>query len=73
MRIVTWNVNSLKVRLERVVAWIAKNEPDVALLQETKVADAAFPTPRLRRHRLRDGASRRWTLEWRCDRLTHWS
>ncbi len=44
MRIVTWNVNSLKVRLERVVAWIAKNEPDVALLQETKVADAAFPT-----------------------------
>ncbi|MGB9112622.1 MAG: exodeoxyribonuclease III [Acidimicrobiales bacterium] len=43
MRIVTWNVNSLKVRLERVVAWIAKNEPDVALLQETKVADAAFP------------------------------
>ena len=44
MRIVTWNVNSLKIRLERVVAWIAKNEPDLVLLQETKIADAAFPT-----------------------------
>lgn len=44
MRIVTWNVNSLKVRLERVAAWIAHNEPDVVLLQETKIADAAFPT-----------------------------
>jgi exodeoxyribonuclease III len=44
VRIVTWNVNSLKVRLERVVAWIVKNEPDVVLLQETKIADAAFPT-----------------------------
>ena len=44
MRIVTWNVNSLKIRLERVVAWIAKNEPDIVFLQETKIADAAFPT-----------------------------
>jgi exodeoxyribonuclease III len=43
MRIVTWNVNSLKVRLERVVAWLAKYGPDVALLQETKLADDAFP------------------------------
>lgn len=44
MRIVTWNVNSLKVRLERVVAWISANGPDIVLLQETKVADSAFPT-----------------------------
>jgi exodeoxyribonuclease III len=43
VRVVTWNVNSLKVRLERVVAWMARNEPDIALLQETKVADASFP------------------------------
>lgn len=43
MRIVTWNVNSLKVRLERLIAWIAQNGPDIVLLQETKLADAAFP------------------------------
>lgn len=43
MRIVTWNVNSLKIRLERVVAWLAANEPDIVLMQETKIADEAFP------------------------------
>ncbi|HEX2849795.1 MAG TPA: exodeoxyribonuclease III [Acidimicrobiales bacterium] len=44
MRIATWNVNSLKARLERVEAWIAYAAPDVVCLQETKMADAAFPT-----------------------------
>jgi exodeoxyribonuclease-3 len=44
MRVATWNVNSLKVRLERVIAWIADNGPDVVFMQETKLADAAFPT-----------------------------
>jgi exodeoxyribonuclease III len=44
MRLVTWNVNSLKARLGRVEAWIAANAPDVLCLQETKLADAAFPT-----------------------------
>ena len=43
MRIVTWNVNSLKARLARVEAWIAATEPDVLCLQETKMADEAFP------------------------------
>jgi exodeoxyribonuclease III len=43
MRIVTWNINSLKARLERVEAWLAEVQPDVVLLQETKLADAAFP------------------------------
>ena len=43
MRIVTWNVNSLKARLARVEAWIAAVEPDVLCLQETKMADEAFP------------------------------
>ncbi|HBM55824.1 MAG TPA: exodeoxyribonuclease III, partial [Acidimicrobiaceae bacterium] len=39
MRIVTWNVNSLKARLGRVEAWIVATEPDVLCLQETKMAD----------------------------------
>ena len=39
----TWNVNSLKARLERVEAWIAECEPDVICMQETKLADTAFP------------------------------
>ncbi|MDX2380720.1 MAG: exodeoxyribonuclease III [Acidimicrobiia bacterium] len=43
MRVATWNVNSLRARLERVEAWLAEVEPDVALLQETKLADDAFP------------------------------
>jgi len=43
MRIATWNINSLNVRLERVEAWIKENEPDVLVLQETKCTDAAFP------------------------------
>ena len=44
MRIATWNVNSLKARLPRVEAWIAEHQPDVFVMQETKCADAAFPT-----------------------------
>ncbi len=44
MRIATWNVNSLKARLERVEAWLADVAPDVVCLQETKLADGAFPS-----------------------------
>jgi exodeoxyribonuclease-3 len=44
LRLVTWNVNSLRARLPRVLDWLASAEPDVVCLQETKVADAAFPT-----------------------------
>jgi exodeoxyribonuclease-3 len=43
MRIATWNVNSLKVRMDRVPEWLAYAQPDVLCLQETKLADAAFP------------------------------
>lgn len=43
MRIATWNVNSLKVRLPRVEEWLAHTQPDVLCIQETKLADAAFP------------------------------
>ncbi|MGQ0831559.1 MAG: exodeoxyribonuclease III [Microthrixaceae bacterium] len=44
MRVATWNVNSLKARLERVEGWLAEYEPDVLCMQETKLADTAFPT-----------------------------
>jgi exodeoxyribonuclease-3 len=43
MRLATWNVNSLGARLPRVEAWLAEMEPDVVCLQETKLADTAFP------------------------------
>jgi len=43
MRIATWNVNSLKVRLGRLEEWLGYAQPDVICLQETKLADAAFP------------------------------
>jgi len=43
MRIATWNVNSLKARLPRVEEWLEYARPDVLCLQETKLADKAFP------------------------------
>ncbi len=43
MRIATWNVNSLRARLPRVEEWIADVRPDVLCLQETKMAEDAFP------------------------------
>ena len=43
MRIATWNVNSVTSRLPRLVEWLAAVTPDVVCLQETKVADDAFP------------------------------
>jgi exodeoxyribonuclease-3 len=43
MRIASWNVNSLKVRLPQVLDWMAHHRPDVLGLQETKLTDAKFP------------------------------
>jgi exodeoxyribonuclease-3 len=43
MRIATWNVNSLNVRMPRIEEWFAYAQPDVVCMQETKLADAAFP------------------------------
>ena len=43
VRIATWNVNSLKARLPRVEEWLTYAAPDVLCLQETKLADDAFP------------------------------
>ena len=43
MRIATWNVNSLKARLEKVMWWLDRAKPDVLLMQETKLADDDVP------------------------------
>jgi exodeoxyribonuclease-3 len=48
MRIATWNVNSITVRLDRVLAWLESSGTDVLCLQELKCDAAAFPTGRLR-------------------------
>jgi len=46
MKIATWNVNSLRARLPRVLEWLEATEVDVVLLQETKMANTAFdPAP----------------------------
>ena len=43
MRIASWNVNSVRTRLEQVQAWLEQQQPEVLCLQETKVADELFP------------------------------
>ncbi|NUR86636.1 MAG: exodeoxyribonuclease III, partial [Nonomuraea sp.] len=42
VRIATWNVNSVKQRVPRLLPWLDQREPDVVCLQETKLTDAAF-------------------------------
>ena len=43
MRLASWNINSIRARLPRLLAWLEETGPDVVALQETKCADAAFP------------------------------
>jgi exodeoxyribonuclease-3 len=47
MKIATWNVNSIRKRLDRVTAWLAEHQPDVLCIQETKVEDPLFPRAEL--------------------------
>ena len=47
MKIVTWNVNSLKVRLPHVLEWLDSNRPDALCLQELKLEDKVFPVAEL--------------------------
>ncbi len=49
MRIATWNVNSLRVRLPHVLAWLAAEQPDLLALQETKIPDQDFPVADIER------------------------
>src|SRR5258705_6685219 len=48
VRIATWNVNSLKARLEKVTWWLERARPDVLLMQETKLTDADAPADAFR-------------------------
>ena len=42
MRVATWNVNSVKQRVPRLLPWLDERRPDVVCLQETKLSDDAF-------------------------------
>src|SRR5262245_7443380 len=42
VRLATWNVNSVKQRVPRLLPWLDERQPDIACLQETKLADEAF-------------------------------
>ena len=44
MKLATWNVNSIKARLESTIAWLKEAEPDVLCVQEIKCTDEAFPS-----------------------------
>ncbi len=48
MKIVSWNINSLRKRQERLLAWLAATSPDVVCLQETKCTNEQFPAADLR-------------------------
>jgi exodeoxyribonuclease-3 len=43
MKIASWNVNSLRVRLPQVLDWIQQHQPDILAIQETKMVDESFP------------------------------
>ena len=49
MKLVTWNINSIRARNDRLFAWIDRERPDVLCLQETKVEDPGFPVEALRK------------------------
>jgi exodeoxyribonuclease III len=48
MKVLTWNVNSIRQRLPRLIAVLARHDPDVVSLQETKVTDEDFPFDQVR-------------------------
>ena len=48
MKIATWNINSIKSRINHVLKWCEVNRPDVLCLQETKCVDEKFPHAKFR-------------------------
>ncbi len=48
MKLATWNVNSVRARHDRLLAFLERHDPDVVCLQETKVMDDAFPADAIR-------------------------
>ncbi|MDX1488929.1 MAG: exodeoxyribonuclease III, partial [Acidiferrobacterales bacterium] len=47
MRVATWNINSIRARIDRLSSWLERTTPDVVCLQETKTADDQFPIDRI--------------------------
>ena len=47
MRLATWNINSIRARMDRLVAWLERSDVDVLAIQETKIPDEKFPIDRL--------------------------
>src|SRR5688500_10623736 len=43
MRVATYNVNSIRIRLDTIISWLEKHQPDVLCIQETKCQDEMFP------------------------------
>ena len=56
MKLATWNVNSLAVRLPQLLDWLGQQQPDVLVLQETKLTDDKFPQAEL--------AAAGWQCQW---------
>ena len=52
MRLATWNVNSVKARLPRLLGWLDEARPDICCLQEIKTTTALFPEAEVERARL---------------------
>jgi len=48
VKLATWNINSIRARTDRLLGWLAREQPDILCLQETKVEDAGFPVDALR-------------------------
>ena len=48
MRFATWNINSIRARQERLLAWLARSDVDVLAVQETKIPDDKFPVGPIR-------------------------
>ena len=69
MKIATWNVNSIKVRIPHLVEWVKQADPDVVLLQELKTTEDQFP--KMAVDELGYNMADRWpkNLQWRRDPL----
>ena len=68
MKIASWNVNSLRVRLPQVLEWLQDNPVDILVLQETKMVDEDFPVDEINQGRLSSSIFRTKNLQ-RCGRL----
>jgi exonuclease III len=65
VRVVTFNINNINKRLDNLLAWLSKAEPDVVSLQELKAEQEAFPVNATSNSRVRSGLARGALLERR--------